>query len=302
MKNLLLITIFCALSHLVIAQTQSMELLSFPTEISKISWGPSGPIDKPIVLRFKNIKAPAEGTTRKIFFNTRLKSAVQTDIDADETPAPLSLNGVTTARAYNYGSSAAFGTASQHSKIIYDEASKDSPTAHYLNYSENTDGTINFDMIVDYVGANTTVFTVDDEYTMRIAYFGEGASLYCLPTEPDGNGGYKLAGWTYKGDPASDSNVQSPMNLASQVTYAQNNVLSFEDKIKHDNVLFYPNPTDGLLHITDVTDMQSISILNLLGQNVKTLKAANTIDVSDLNKGIYFLSTDTGLTRKFIKE
>ena len=68
------------------------------------------------------------------------------------------------------------------------------------------------------------------------------------------------------------------------------------------NVTIYPNPTDGLLHITDVTDMQSINILNLLGQNVKTLKAANTIDVSDLNKGIYFLSTDRGLTRKFIKE
>ena len=73
-------------------------------------------------------------------------------------------------------------------------------------------------------------------------------------------------------------------------------------KISISNIKIYPNPTTGLLHITDVTDMQSISILNLLGQNVKTLKAANTIDVSDLNKGIYFLSTDTGLTRKFIKE
>jgi len=67
-------------------------------------------------------------------------------------------------------------------------------------------------------------------------------------------------------------------------------------------VELYPNPTNGLLHISDVSDMQRVTILNLLGQNVKTLEAANTIDVSDLNNGVYFLSTDTGLTRKFIKK
>ena len=85
------------------------------------------------------------------------------------------------------------------------------------------------------------------------------------------------------------------IQMHSQATLSANSPYSLKAEI-------YPNPTTGLLHITDVTDMQSISILNLLGQNVKTLKAANTIDVSDLNKGIYFLSTDTGLTRKFIKE
>lgn len=33
-------------------------------------------------------------------------------------------------------------------------------------------------------------------------------------------------------------------------------------------VELYPNPTNGLLHISDVSDMQSVTILNLLGQNV----------------------------------
>lgn len=77
-------------------------------------------------------------------------------------------------------------------------------------------------------------------------------------------------------------------------------VLSTE-KISLKTIEIYPNPTDGLLHISAVSDMQRVNILNLLGQNVKTFEAANTLDVSDLKEGVYFLSADNGLTRKFIK-
>lgn len=89
--------------------------------------------------------------------------------------------------------------------------------------------------------------------------------------------------------------------LASSVSVATGATLSLAKQSQLD-VNVYPNPTDGLLHISDVSDMQRVTILNLLGQNVKTLEAAKTLDVSDLKEGVYFLSADNGLTRKFIKE
>lgn len=64
----------------------------------------------------------------------------------------------------------------------------------------------------------------------------------------------------------------------------------------------FPNPTTGLLNISDVSDIDSISILSLTGQLVKTFNASNTIDISDLSSGIYILLTDTGKYLKVVKK
>lgn len=305
-KNILLIfTISVASTMPLIAQTASMEILSFPTEISKISWGPVGPIDKPLVVRFKNITNTVTENKGKMFFSQRSKSVVQQAVN--DQSIPLQDKGVSTSAIYNAGSTPGFGTAERHGKILLDDATADPEVVNYLNYVDNGDGTFNVDMVVSYYGSNATTtgtMVVGDEYTLRIAYFGENnQNLYCVPTESDGNGGYQVAGWTYKGDPNDGTGtVSGSMSKTNQITYAQDNVLSIHDFNQNKKVELYPNPTNGLLHISDVSDMQRVTILNLLGQNVKTLEAANTIDVSDLNNGVYFLSTDTGLTRKFIKK
>jgi len=64
----------------------------------------------------------------------------------------------------------------------------------------------------------------------------------------------------------------------------------------------YPNPTSGLVHISDVSNVDSITISNVNGQVVKSFGAQNTIDISDLTAGIYILITDNGLIRKIIKQ
>ncbi|NJB81861.1 T9SS type A sorting domain-containing protein [Wenyingzhuangia aestuarii] len=69
------------------------------------------------------------------------------------------------------------------------------------------------------------------------------------------------------------------------------------------NVGVYPNPTTGIINISDISNIQgNIYIVNVLGQIVKTVKAANTITISDLPQGIYFLQTGNQLIKKIIKK
>ncbi|NJB81860.1 T9SS type A sorting domain-containing protein [Wenyingzhuangia aestuarii] len=69
------------------------------------------------------------------------------------------------------------------------------------------------------------------------------------------------------------------------------------------NVGVYPNPTTGIINISDISNIPGdISISNVLGQVVKTVKAANTITISDLPQGIYFLQTGNQLIKKVIKK
>lgn len=69
----------------------------------------------------------------------------------------------------------------------------------------------------------------------------------------------------------------------------------------------YPNPTSGILHI-EGSEMSNIMILNVLGQEIKTV-ATNSdetveIDCSDLPNGVYFvkISGKSNIIRRFIKQ
>lgn len=70
-------------------------------------------------------------------------------------------------------------------------------------------------------------------------------------------------------------------------------------------ILVWPNPTSGILHI-DTEAPCDVEVRNLLGQLVLTAKNAEAIDMSDLEKGVYFLvvGDKNGSTRvtKIIKE
>lgn len=64
----------------------------------------------------------------------------------------------------------------------------------------------------------------------------------------------------------------------------------------------FPNPGKDYIELPDFQNYKSISIHNLLGQEVKKMKAAKNLSVSDLTNGIYLLRTDTGATTKFVKK
>lgn len=74
------------------------------------------------------------------------------------------------------------------------------------------------------------------------------------------------------------------------------------EKFEFNNVKLYPNPTTGIIHFTGLENANSITIHNVIGQQVKKIKLENSlVDISDLNKGVYILKSDNGLQRKIVK-
>ena len=61
------------------------------------------------------------------------------------------------------------------------------------------------------------------------------------------------------------------------------------------NFTVYPNPCTEFLNITSDENVESIEILNANGQKIKTLETIqNTVDVSDLKNGVYFIVVKAG--------
>jgi hypothetical protein len=98
-------------------------------------------------------------------------------------------------------------------------------------------------------------------------------------------------------------------NQAGGLTHwIDDETLSIENKSTTVNVNFFPNPVSDILNIktNSIHPIQSISIFDLLGKHIKSQTiTTSTIDVSDLNPGIYILRVNTSgtiYTTKFIKQ
>ena len=89
-------------------------------------------------------------------------------------------------------------------------------------------------------------------------------------------------------------------------------IYSDEDSVEETDISLdiYPNPVDNTLFINGIENINEISIYNVLGVKVydAQLTINNeqlTVDVSELNSGIYFLNVNTGsgnIIKKFIKK
>ena len=64
----------------------------------------------------------------------------------------------------------------------------------------------------------------------------------------------------------------------------------------------YPNPTSNLLHISGINEVESLEILDLNGRQLIKKAGINSVDISDLSKGVYFLKLNNKETFKFIKK
>ena len=70
------------------------------------------------------------------------------------------------------------------------------------------------------------------------------------------------------------------------------------------NVALYPNPTSSILHIS-AEGIQEVSVLDINGRTVMTEQHVNSIDMTDLANGVYFVRviTNEGVaTQKIVKK
>jgi len=66
-------------------------------------------------------------------------------------------------------------------------------------------------------------------------------------------------------------------------------------------VNIYPNPVKDMLHISGNTEISSVEIYNLMGRSIIRTTAVNTVDVSSLPPGIYFLRYNKLFCYRFLK-
>jgi len=84
--------------------------------------------------------------------------------------------------------------------------------------------------------------------------------------------------------------------------YSKLSSLSLEN-LESSTFIIYPNPTNSLLNVKSQKEL-NIRIYNNLGQFILQNDNSNSIDVSSLVKGVYFIKVSDGInssTKKFIK-
>ena len=82
-------------------------------------------------------------------------------------------------------------------------------------------------------------------------------------------------------------------------------VLGVSDNILED-VSLYPNPTNGLVSIKGIEDLQTVKVFNISGQEVMSQETSELqLDMTALQSGVYFLELTTqkgSATKKIIKQ
>jgi len=89
--------------------------------------------------------------------------------------------------------------------------------------------------------------------------------------------------------------------VSSICTYMSND--SFEGNQL--NVTIYPNPSDGIINIQSTFNFENLEVINQIGQNVFKSDYQNSIDLSHLSSGMYFIrlsGQDTSKIQKIILE
>lgn len=81
-------------------------------------------------------------------------------------------------------------------------------------------------------------------------------------------------------------------------------ILSSSEDETLENIALYPSPTTGILNIQTSFDIRSITIQDIHGHKIETKIKSNTLDISNLNSGVYFLFIDTPggiVSKKIVK-
>ena len=101
----------------------------------------------------------------------------------------------------------------------------------------------------------------------------------------------------------SEFSRNSPLSASNKPVWGTCPTASIEDQ-NLINVSLYPNPTDNTLFISGNETPIAISIYNVLGKEVLSVKNTNNINVQALPSGVYTIRISDGVrqtNRKFIK-
>ncbi|PQJ72672.1 hypothetical protein BTO14_05105 [Polaribacter butkevichii] len=105
----------------------------------------------------------------------------------------------------------------------------------------------------------------------------------------------------------NDISDSAAFNLSNSESSCYDASLSTEDQKKNNQIKIYPNPTKGKVDIKNLPLNSSLVIYNIYGAIIRTIitkDIKNTIDISDLEPGVYFISNNdnkNNFVKKIIK-
>ena len=132
---------------------------------------------------------------------------------------------------------------------------------------------------------------------------GEAVKVYKVPGTDEGSNYFDLSDWeTGSGGEWENWSVTNGTLTKTAGENPECAALSI-DEYSMLNVKVYPNPTTSLLNIDTVHSIENIQITNMLGQTVMTQDAVlnNTLDVSSLQTGMYFLNISANNQQQVIR-
>ncbi len=139
---------------------------------------------------------------------------------------------------------------------------------------------------------NLSALSIKNGNTLSIIDFDSRNNLNLLCVEVDANAvGNIPQNWQYD----SGANFLEDCTLG----YTENNI--------ENSIIIFPNPTSQKLtvKVKNNIEIQKLTVANIAGQIIKNSKMIESLDVSSLKAGLYFLKIKTNegtITKKIIKE
>lgn len=117
------------------------------------------------------------------------------------------------------------------------------------------------------------------------------------------NSGYNFINWMEDGIEVSTDTVYSFTVTEDRILVANFELLSIDEKAANSVMSIYPSPASGTVNVTVASDSE-IVIYNTIGQTLLTIKVtagSNTIDISSLSMGLYFISDGISTQKLLVK-
>ena len=182
---------------------------------------------------------------------------------------------------------------------------------HFVQWNdENTDASR------DIVVTDDTTFTATfapDVYTITVVSANEtmgtvsegGQFEYLAEVEISAtpNPGYLFVKWN-DNDTNSTRTITVTGNKTYRATFAVDPDYNAVDENMVNSIAVYPNPTSGIVNI-EAEGLTNVVVFDVTGRMMKSVANETTIDISDLEAGVYFFSIETengSAMRKLVKE
>ena len=103
-------------------------------------------------------------------------------------------------------------------------------------------------------------------------------------------------------------------NFPANKTPFINNLLSIELSLRlwatyndfklNKTIKLFPNPSTDFIRVSELSAKENYKIYTILGSEIIRGSVSNneTIDIRNLNSGVYFLKFDNGTTKKIVKK